>query len=58
MPITIIAVPIKSYLSGLKLSIFYDIKFEWVKGHSGNQFNERVDQLCTETRNKYLQTRP
>lgn len=34
--------------------VFYDIKFEWVKGHSGNQFNERVDQLCVETRNKYL----
>lgn len=26
----------------------HDVKWAWVKGHSGNQYNERCDELCTE----------
>lgn len=25
-----------------------DIEFEWVKGHSGNKYNELCDELCNE----------
>jgi ribonuclease HI len=25
----------------------HEIKWEWVKGHAGNQYNERADQLAT-----------
>ncbi len=32
----------------LKLYQVHDVKFEWVKGHSGNEFNERCDALCTQ----------
>lgn len=32
----------------LKLYQLHDVKFEWVKGHNGTEFNERCDQLCTE----------
>ena len=27
------------------------IKFQWVKGHNGNHYNEVVDNLCTEAMN-------
>ena len=29
------------------------VNFEWVKGHSDDEFNEQVDQLCTNTIYKY-----
>lgn len=32
----------------LKLYQLHDVKFEWVKGHTGAEFNERCDTLCTE----------
>jgi ribonuclease HI len=28
----------------------HDITWEWVKGHAGNEYNERVDQLATQAR--------
>lgn len=26
----------------------FDVTYEWVKGHSGNQYNERCDRMCNE----------
>ena len=31
----------------LDLCKIHDVKFNWVKGHAGNEFNERCDQLAT-----------
>jgi ribonuclease HI len=28
----------------------HEIKWKWVRGHAGNQYNERVDQLATKAR--------
>ncbi len=28
----------------------HDVQWGWVRGHAGNEFNERVDQLATEAR--------
>lgn len=28
----------------------HDIDWQWVRGHAGNEYNERVDQLATEAR--------
>jgi ribonuclease HI len=25
----------------------HNIKWQWIKGHNGNKFNERCDELCT-----------
>lgn len=25
---------------------FYNLKFEWIRGHSGNKYNERADELA------------
>ncbi len=30
----------------------HKIKWHWTRGHAGNKFNERVDQLATEARVK------
>ena len=30
----------------------HDINWQWVRGHAGNEHNERVDQLATEAREK------
>jgi ribonuclease HI len=30
----------------LSLSIYHKISWNWVAGHSGNEFNERADQLA------------
>jgi ribonuclease HI len=32
----------------LALDPEYDIRFRWVKGHSGDRYNDEVDQLATE----------
>ncbi len=32
----------------IKLYQVHNVKFELVRGHTGNTFNERCDQLCTE----------
>ncbi len=32
----------------LELCQIHDVAFNWVKGHAGNQFNERCDQLATQ----------
>ena len=31
-----------------------NIEFEWVKGHSGNKYNELCDELCNEAAGCYL----
>ncbi|MCH9753728.1 MAG: ribonuclease HI [Alphaproteobacteria bacterium] len=31
----------------------HEIKWHWVKGHSGNHFNEKVDQIAVKMRDKY-----
>ena len=36
------------------LDVFKDVKFQWVKAHNGHPENERVDQLCTQAREQYL----
>lgn len=33
-----------------KLNLAHQIKWHWIKGHSGVKYNERCDQLCTEAR--------
>jgi ribonuclease HI len=30
----------------------HDIQWKWMRGHAGNKFNEQVDQLATEAREK------
>jgi ribonuclease HI len=35
----------------------HDIDWRWVRGHAGNQHNERVDQLATAAREKVMRTR-
>jgi ribonuclease HI len=35
----------------------HDIDWRWVRGHAGNQHNERVDQLATAAREKVARTR-
>lgn len=35
-----------------KLATKINVKWNWVKAHHGNHFNERCDQLCTKTRLK------
>jgi len=32
----------------------HTITWKWTKGHAGNEYNERVDQLATQARNKIL----
>jgi len=39
---------------GLAAQVGMNVKFQWVKGHAGNEFNELCDQLCTEARKKYI----
>lgn len=36
------------------MDVFRDVKLLWVRGHNGNMSNERVDELCTLTRNQFL----
>jgi ribonuclease HI len=36
----------------------HDITWKWVKGHAGNQYNERVDQLATHGRLRVLGKTP
>ncbi len=36
----------------IALARVHDLKFIWVKGHSGHEFNERVDKLAVEERLK------
>ncbi|MBZ0276586.1 MAG: ribonuclease HI [Anaerolineae bacterium] len=31
----------------------HQITWKWVRGHAGNRYNERVDQLATQTRRQY-----
>lgn len=38
----------------LVMSVFRDVKLEWVRGHNGNTENERVDELCRLERERYL----
>lgn len=33
----------------------HDIAWHWTRGHAGDTFNERVDQLATEARRKIIQ---
>ncbi|MBN7763668.1 ribonuclease HI [Nitratireductor aquibiodomus] len=35
----------------LKLYQVHEVTFHWLKGHAGNEFNERCDTLCTEAMN-------
>jgi ribonuclease HI len=35
----------------------HDIDWRWVRGHAGNQHNERVDQLATAARQQVVRTR-
>lgn len=30
-----------------------DVHFQWVKGHSGDKWNDYVDQMCTDKINQY-----
>lgn len=36
----------------LSLSQIHTIQWQWVKAHNGNKFNERCDELCTQSRNQ------
>lgn len=31
-----------------------DVRFSWVKGHNGNHYNERCDELASKATNDYL----
>lgn len=33
-----------------RLSKTHQIKWQWIKAHAGNIYNERCDQMCTQTR--------
>jgi ribonuclease HI len=35
--------------------LFRDIRFVWGKGHSGNEYNERVDFLCNQAMDLYIE---
>src|SRR5690606_722714 len=39
-------VPLDSAVSRAR-TMGFDIRFEWIKGHSGNPGNERADQIAT-----------
>jgi ribonuclease HI len=32
----------------------HNIHWKWVRGHAGNTFNERVDQLATQAREQQI----
>jgi len=34
----------------LVLRDLHNVRFDWVKGHAGNPFNEKCDELCTKTK--------
>lgn len=36
-----------------QITELHDIKWHWVKGHSGDKYNEKVDSLAVEMRDKY-----
>ena len=40
----------------LALSHKHDIKFNWVKAHNGDKYNERVDTLANITMDKHIET--
>lgn len=37
----------------LQLCSKHKVEFKWVKGHNGNKYNERCDELAIQARNKY-----
>jgi len=37
-----------------KLLDQHEVRCHWVKGHSGNQMNERADQLCQKARHQFV----
>ena len=40
-----------------QLSQIHDIHWKWTRGHAGNVYNERVDQLATQAREQIRQSR-
>src|SRR5262249_45090254 len=45
--------PVKNQDLGARLGTaprIHDVRWHWVKGHSGDQFNERADELVREAR--------
>jgi ribonuclease HI len=36
----------------------HDVEWRWVRGHSGEEYNERCDQLANEAMDRYLAQRP
>lgn len=43
------------WLDYIELSKNVDISFNWIRGHSGNRYNESCDQAAAEAIDKYLQ---
>jgi len=35
----------------------HSIRWDWVRGHSGDRYNERCDALCNEAMDRYLAER-
>lgn len=35
-----------------KVNVVHNVTWQWIRGHTGNKYNERADQLATEARLK------